>query len=228
MIEQTEAQRLADLHERLAHAWSVGSERHALNMETAAELRRLDAIEAEWAALSQDDGKAERWKAAAQAAPVQEPDSECNPYDLCAGCRCKFSTKYEPPAQPANELTCERCNDVLTADTAGVCANCLPATPHHRDSLHIEAAQEIERLRAALQRIARWHGEFPATGKFWDDEKTRPTSYSAEHGSNGERDFMRKVALDALGLTGRVSRQDGRLDPGVGRPVDEAKKGGVR
>jgi hypothetical protein len=32
---------------------------------------------------------------------VQEPDSECNPYDLCAGCRCKFSTEYEPPAQPS-------------------------------------------------------------------------------------------------------------------------------
>ncbi len=37
----------------------------------------------------------------ALAEPVQEPDSECNPHDLCAGCRCKFSTEYEPPAQPA-------------------------------------------------------------------------------------------------------------------------------
>ena len=38
----------------------------------------------------------------------QEPDNECNPYDLCAGCRCKFSTEYEPPTQPADhgdELT---------------------------------------------------------------------------------------------------------------------------
>jgi hypothetical protein len=32
-----------------------------------------------------------------------------------------------PAAQPSPELTCDRCGDVLTADTAGVCANCLPA-----------------------------------------------------------------------------------------------------
>ena len=57
---------------------------------------------------------------------------------------------------------------------------------------------EIARMRAALERVARWHGEFPETGKFWDDEKTRQISYGAEYGSNGERDFMRQLALDAL------------------------------
>ena len=61
------------------------------------------------------------------------------------------------------------------------------------------AEAEIKRLRAALTKIARWHGEFPATGKFWDDEKTRPTSFASEYGSNGERDFMRQRALEALG-----------------------------
>jgi hypothetical protein len=51
-------------------------------------------------------------------------------------------------------------------------------------------------LAAALQKIARWHGEFPATGRTWADGS--PMSYSACFGSNGERDHMRQVALDAL------------------------------
>lgn len=55
---------------------------------------------------------------------------------------------------------------------------------------------EIERLRGVLARIDRW--ELPATGKFWDDEKTRPTSYEAEYGSNGARDYMRALAGQAL------------------------------
>lgn len=53
-------------------------------------------------------------------------------------------------------------------------------------------------LAAALRRIERWFGEFPATGKFWDEEKTRPTSYAGEYGSNGERDYMRAIARTAL------------------------------
>ncbi len=57
---------------------------------------------------------------------------------------------------------------------------------------------ELSRMREALERIARWHGEFPETGKFWDEEKTRPMSYATAYGSNGERDFMRQLALDAL------------------------------
>ena len=56
--------------------------------------------------------------------------------------------------------------------------------------------QEIEQLRAALSRIARWHGEFPATGKFYDNN--RPISYEAAYGSNGQRDYMRQVAINAL------------------------------
>jgi hypothetical protein len=57
--------------------------------------------------------------------------------------------------------------------------------------------REIARLRAALQRIARWHGELPESGRQWPDGQ--PMSYAAAFGSNGERDYMRQVALDALG-----------------------------
>ena len=58
--------------------------------------------------------------------------------------------------------------------------------------------RQIEKYRKALGKIARWFDEFPATGQFWDEEKTNPMSYGACFGSNGERDFMRKIATDAL------------------------------
>lgn len=58
--------------------------------------------------------------------------------------------------------------------------------------------ERIRILEAALRKIARWHDEFPQTDRFWDDEHTQPKSYAAAFGSNGERDFMRQVALDAL------------------------------
>ena len=59
-------------------------------------------------------------------------------------------------------------------------------------------ASEIMELRRALSVIERWHGEFPSTGKFWDQEKYRPMSYGACYGSNGERDYMRNIARKAL------------------------------
>ena len=58
--------------------------------------------------------------------------------------------------------------------------------------------RKIDVMTAALKKIEKWHGEFPSTGKFWDEEKTRPTSFAAEYGSNGERDYMRSVASAAL------------------------------
>ena len=53
-----------------------------------------------------------------------------------------------------------------------------------------------ERLETALKRIAKWFGEFPETERTWDDGS--PMSYSACYGSNGERDFMRQIAQEAL------------------------------
>ena len=54
------------------------------------------------------------------------------------------------------------------------------------------------RLEETLKRIAKWHGEFPETGKYWDEEKTEPMSYGACYGSNGERDYMRRLAQEVL------------------------------
>jgi hypothetical protein len=69
---------------------------------------------------------------------------------------------------------------------------------------HRKKDATIGALMAALERIERWQGEFPATGKFWENTdgtiSDRPISYGAQNGSNGERDFMRAVARDALAL----------------------------
>lgn len=51
-------------------------------------------------------------------------------------------------------------------------------------------------LKQALEKIARWHGEFPESGSYY--ENGYPMSYGAAFGSNGERDYMRGVARDAL------------------------------
>lgn len=80
--------------------------------------------------------------------------------------------------------------DSQAAKTGGDVVGIVPAPT-------LAAAQALNaELVAALQRIARWTGEFPDTGQFWDDGS--PMSYSAAFGSNGERDYMRQVALDAL------------------------------
>ena len=64
------------------------------------------------------------------------------------------------------------------------------------EELYREAADEIERLRKAMEKIERWYGEFPESGREW--EPGRSMSYGAAFGSNGERDYMRKVAREAL------------------------------
>lgn len=48
----------------------------------------------------------------------------------------------------------------------------------------------------ALNKIERWFGEFPSTGKTWDDGS--PMSFATLFGSNGERDFMREIARAAI------------------------------
>lgn len=59
-----------------------------------------------------------------------------------------------------------------------------------------EAQQRAERYEKALKFILKW--EFPPTGQFWDVDKLQPMSYAACYGSNGERDFMRNIANEAL------------------------------
>jgi hypothetical protein len=67
------------------------------------------------------------------------------------------------------------------------------------------AEARVGELAETVARIERWFGEFPETGKFWDDGT--PMSYGACYGSNGERDFMRALARTALSSSGLGSLQ---------------------
>ncbi len=53
---------------------------------------------------------------------------------------------------------------------------------------------DLLRQTEVLMRISRWHGEFPDTDIYFDEEKTQQISYGTAFGSNGERDFMRNLA----------------------------------
>ena len=58
-------------------------------------------------------------------------------------------------------------------------------------------------ISETLMTIAQWH-HFPKTNQFWDEEKTRELSYGSCWGSNGERDYMRQLALDALNYNNQI------------------------
>jgi len=64
-----------------------------------------------------------------------------------------------------------------------------------------QAATRIEVLEAALRAVVAW--DMPETGKYWpNDDGTQsdhPMSYGAAYGSNGERDYIRALARNALG-----------------------------
>ena len=59
-----------------------------------------------------------------------------------------------------------------------------------------DAREERRQTIAVITRIERWVGEFPETGRTWDDGS--PMSYGEANGSNGERDYMRALARDLL------------------------------
>ena len=56
-------------------------------------------------------------------------------------------------------------------------------------------SNQLKRYEEALLSIARWFGEFPPGCA---DPSGRQMSYGEAYGSNGERDFMRAVAIRAL------------------------------
>ena len=72
-----------------------------------------------------------------------------------------------------------------------------------------DTSRDMFRLEKALEQIQRWDG-FPATGKTWEGSG-EPMSFSACYGSNGERDFMRNVAAEALAAH-RQAQQGGSHD----------------
>lgn len=81
--------------------------------------------------------------------------------------------------------------------------------PHAKPALHALIAilrvteQEVETAKrnvpeaaAKIRRIATWFGEFPRV----NDRQGGTMSYGAAYGSNGERDYMRAIAVEALKL----------------------------
>lgn len=58
----------------------------------------------------------------------------------------------------------------------------------------IPLLDRVEKLEGALLRIEKW--EMPSTGQVWDDGS--PVSYGVRYGSNGERDYIKSIATEAL------------------------------
>jgi hypothetical protein len=58
----------------------------------------------------------------------------------------------------------------------------------------------MSKLENVLMDIVAWN--LPATGLFWPNQdgsiSDRPMSYGAAYGSNGERDYFRKLAAEGL------------------------------
>lgn len=106
-----------------------------------------------------------------------------------------------PAATPASDTP--RTDRVeINAYTAGIPPRGFYVTASFARQLERDLAaarSRIAELESGLQRIERWHGEFPETGRFWDEpHNTQPMSYAACFGSNGERDYMREIARQLL------------------------------
>jgi len=101
------------------------------------------------------------------------------------------SSTVEPSvAAPLYE---QRRNFRMTKSVMQAAIDRLYAIASKRATEGVLLHRRIERLETALRRIARWHGEFPSKHYGWD------------YGNNGERDYMRQVALDALSTPQRDS-----------------------
>lgn len=108
----------------------------------------------------------------------------------CATCRHVALKGWEHPCVGCGQTsgdTFDKWEPRLAATTPAPACRAEPAT-----------YARAEPMRAALERIERWFGEFPETGRFWDDACTQPMSYGSAFGSNGERDYMRGIARAAL------------------------------
>lgn len=84
----------------------------------------------------------------------------------------------------------------------------ISAIPSWRElyDKHNASQARLSEAVKVLERIAKWHGEFPETGEFWvnadGSQSDRPVSYGANYGSNGERDYMREQAKDFIATLG--------------------------
>ena len=77
------------------------------------------------------------------------------------------------------------------------------------EKAHTKSANEIlssiKELKKALELIMNW--DLPESGMYWDKEKKDAMSYGAAFGSNGERDYFKKIAQTALFSFGGVENK---------------------
>lgn len=85
----------------------------------------------------------------------------------------------------------------------------LPLTRAQLESIILQQQTQIDHLTLSklkffetLVRISNW--DLPPTGLFWDRKKTKPTSYETEFGSNGARDYIKKLAADTIAAADTV------------------------
>jgi hypothetical protein len=110
--------------------------------------------------------------------------------------------KNTEPAQAFRDLRAE--NDALKADNASLLAVAIEASSARgaevlRNQSRPGAAllERMRKMEEALRTIARWDREtFPRVPDPANPQLT--TSYGFAYGSNGELDYMRQIALDAL------------------------------
>jgi len=65
-----------------------------------------------------------------------------------------------------------------------------------REDEYHSLVEKAHRMKKALVKIRKWYGEFPRSQRYFEDG--REMSYGSAFGSNGERDYMRRVADNAL------------------------------
>ena len=61
-------------------------------------------------------------------------------------------------------------------------------------------------MAATLTKIINW--ELPETGKFWDNDKTQPLSYTAEYGTEGVKEYIISLAQKSLADADNYSTLD--------------------
>lgn len=90
----------------------------------------------------------------------------------------------------------ERYKEIMTRLGMPESQSLLTALEQVSNEVAQECLQKTKVMEVALRRIANW--QLPSTDEFVDEEKTIPASYGFLYGSNGERDYMRNIAKNAL------------------------------
>ena len=93
-------------------------------------------------------------------------------------------------------MTDDRYKEIMSRLGMPESASLLLALEQVANEVAQEHLQKRRKMEVALRRVADW--ELPKTDEFVDEEKTIPASYGYLYGSNGERNYIRQLAKNAL------------------------------